>query len=119
MIGPPVAGKTMLAKRLPTEIPPLALAEALETTKIHSMAGKIGKETSLMTIRPFRSPQHTISDVAAISCVVNYLILKNSTGSVFKTVFIFCNNFDFILNGYFWYIQKQDRGNFITLIIKL
>jgi magnesium chelatase family protein len=66
MIGPPGAGKTMLAKRLPTIIPPLALAEALETTKIHSVAGKIGKETSLMTIRPFRSPHHTISDVALV-----------------------------------------------------
>ena len=66
MIGPPGAGKTMLAKRLPTIIPPLALSEALETTKIHSVAGKIGKDTSLMTIRPFRSPHHTISDVALV-----------------------------------------------------
>ena len=66
MIGPPGAGKTMLAKRLPTIIPPLALSEALETTKIHSVAGKIGKDTSLMTIRPFRSPHHTISDIALV-----------------------------------------------------
>jgi magnesium chelatase family protein len=66
MIGPPGAGKTMLAKRLPTIIPPLALTEALETTKIHSVAGKIGKDTSLMTIRPFRSPHHTISDIALV-----------------------------------------------------
>ncbi|MDX9845948.1 MAG: YifB family Mg chelatase-like AAA ATPase [Tenuifilaceae bacterium] len=66
MIGPPGAGKTMLAKRLPTIIPPLTLREALETTKIHSVAGKVDKETSLMTRRPFRSPHHTISDVALV-----------------------------------------------------
>lgn len=66
MIGPPGAGKTMLAKRLPTIIPPLTLHEALETTKIHSVAGKIDRETSLMTRRPFRSPHHTISDVALV-----------------------------------------------------
>jgi len=66
MIGPPGAGKTMLAKRLHTIIPPLTLREALETTKIHSVAGKIEKNTSLMTGRPFRSPHHTISDVALV-----------------------------------------------------
>ena len=66
MIGPPGAGKTMLAKRLPTIIPPLILEEALETTKIHSVAGKIDDNTSLMTRRPFRSPHHTISDVALV-----------------------------------------------------
>ncbi|MFC2138248.1 YifB family Mg chelatase-like AAA ATPase [Bacteroidota bacterium] len=66
MIGPPGAGKTMLARRLPTIIPPLTLQEALETTKIHSVAGKINSETSLMTIRPYRSPHHTISDVALV-----------------------------------------------------
>ncbi|HZJ74840.1 MAG TPA: YifB family Mg chelatase-like AAA ATPase [Perlabentimonas sp.] len=66
MVGPPGAGKTMLAKRLPTIIPPLTLREALETTKIHSVAGKIDKDTSLMTRRPFRSPHHTISDVALV-----------------------------------------------------
>jgi magnesium chelatase family protein len=66
MIGPPGAGKTMLAKRLPTIIPPLTLEEALETTKIHSVAGKIDDHTSLMTRRPFRSPHHTISDVALV-----------------------------------------------------
>lgn len=66
MIGPPGAGKTMLAKRLPTILPPLSLSEALETTKIHSVAGKLGRETSLMTVRPFRSPHHTISDVALV-----------------------------------------------------
>jgi magnesium chelatase family protein len=66
MIGPPGAGKTMLAKRLPTILPPLSLHEALETTKIHSVAGKIGKDGSLLTIRPFRSPHHTISDVALV-----------------------------------------------------
>jgi len=66
MIGPPGSGKTMLAKRIPTILPPLSLNEALETTKIHSVAGKIGKDASLMTSRPFRSPHHTISDVALV-----------------------------------------------------
>lgn len=66
MIGPPGAGKTMLAKRLPTIIPTLNLEEALETTKIHSVAGKIERESSLITKRPFRSPHHTISDVALV-----------------------------------------------------
>ncbi|HEX2936132.1 MAG TPA: YifB family Mg chelatase-like AAA ATPase [Bacteroidales bacterium] len=66
MIGPPGAGKTMLAKRLSTILPPLTLNEALETTKIHSVAGKIDKNSSLITTRPFRSPHHTISDVALV-----------------------------------------------------
>ncbi len=66
MIGPPGAGKSMLAKRLPTILPPLTLHEALETTKIHSVAGNIDKNTSLVTQRPFRSPHHTISDVALV-----------------------------------------------------
>ena len=66
LIGPPGAGKTMLAKRLPSILPPLTLEEALETTKIHSVAGKIKKDTALLTSRPFRSPHHTISDVALV-----------------------------------------------------
>jgi len=66
MIGPPGSGKTMLARRLPSIVPPLSLAEALETTKIHSVAGKLGNNTSLMTRRPFRSPHHTISDIALV-----------------------------------------------------
>jgi magnesium chelatase family protein len=66
LIGPPGAGKTMLAKRLPTILPPLSLQEALETTKIHSVAGRMDAETSLITTRPFRSPHHTISDVALV-----------------------------------------------------
>lgn len=66
LIGPPGAGKTMLAKRLPTILPPLDLYEALDTTKIHSVAGKLSASDSLMTVRPFRSPHHTISDVALV-----------------------------------------------------
>lgn len=66
LIGPPGAGKTMLAKRLPTILPPLSLNEALETTKIHSVAGKMEHGSSLITMRPFRSPHHTISDVALV-----------------------------------------------------
>jgi magnesium chelatase family protein len=66
LIGPPGAGKTMLSKRLPSILPPLTLEEALETTKIHSVAGKVGKNIGLITQRPFRSPHHTISDVALV-----------------------------------------------------
>lgn len=66
MVGPPGAGKTMLARRLPTIMPPLSLHEALETTKIHSVAGKTRSSTSLMTQRPFRAPHHTSSDVALV-----------------------------------------------------
>jgi magnesium chelatase family protein len=66
LIGPPGAGKTMLAKRLPTILPPLNLNEALETTKIHSVAGKLAASDSLMTVRPFRQPHHTVSDVALV-----------------------------------------------------
>jgi magnesium chelatase family protein len=69
MIGPPGSGKTMLAKRIPSILPPLSLNEALETTKIHSVAGKMGKDASLMTCRPFRSPHHTISDVTLFNYV--------------------------------------------------
>lgn len=66
MIGPPGSGKTMLAKRLPGILPPLSLGEALETTKIHSVAGRMQSNESLMTERPFRSPHHTISDVVVL-----------------------------------------------------
>jgi len=66
LIGPPGAGKTMLAKRLPTILPPLSLSEALETTKIHSVAGKLPENATLVNRRPFRSPHHTISDVALV-----------------------------------------------------
>lgn len=66
LIGPPGAGKTMLAKRLPTILPPLTLLEALETTKIHSVAGKLPQHASLIVHRPFRSPHHTISDAALV-----------------------------------------------------
>ena len=66
LIGPPGSGKSMLAKRLPSILPPFTLQESLETTKIHSVAGKIGLDTSLMTQRPFRSTHHTISNVAMV-----------------------------------------------------
>lgn len=66
LIGPPGAGKTMLAKRLPTILPPLTLHEALETTKIHSVAGKLPENATLVSRRPFRSPHHTVSDVALV-----------------------------------------------------
>ena len=66
MIGPPGSGKTMLAKRIPSILPPLSIDEAIETTKIHSVAGKTEAGCSLMLRRPFRSPHHTISDVALV-----------------------------------------------------
>lgn len=66
MVGPPGSGKSMMARRMPTILPPFTLEEALETTKIHSVAGKTGQQLSLMAQRPFRSPHHTISDVAMV-----------------------------------------------------
>jgi magnesium chelatase family protein len=66
LVGPPGAGKSMMAKRLPSIMPPLTLSEALETTKIHSVAGKLGRGSRLLTQRPFRSPHHTISPVALV-----------------------------------------------------
>ncbi len=66
LIGPPGSGKTMLAKRMPSILPPLNLKEALETTKIHSVAGKMGSNRGLITVRPFRSPHHTISDAGLV-----------------------------------------------------
>ena len=66
MIGPPGSGKSMMAKRLPSILPPLSLAESLETTQIHSIAGKLSQDSSLISCRPFRSPHHTISEVALV-----------------------------------------------------
>jgi len=66
MVGPPGSGKTMLAKRLPSILPPMSLQEALETTKIHSVVGRVKENVGLMAERPFRSPHHTISDVALV-----------------------------------------------------
>jgi magnesium chelatase family protein len=66
MVGPPGAGKTMLARRLPTILPPLSMEEALDTTMIHSVAGKLDRKESILTNRPFRDPHHTISDTALV-----------------------------------------------------
>src|SRR6201993_4927395 len=66
LIGPPGAGKTMLAKRIPTILPPMSFEESLETTRIHSVAGLLPSESGLTTTRPFRSPHHTISDAGLI-----------------------------------------------------
>ena len=66
LVGPPGAGKSMMAKRLPSILPPLSLSESLETTKIHSVAGRLGRDASLVATRPFRSPHHTISSVALV-----------------------------------------------------
>lgn len=66
MIGPPGSGKSMMAKRLPSILPPLSLSESLETTQIHSVAGKLSKDSSLIAQRPFRAPHHTISQVALV-----------------------------------------------------
>lgn len=71
MIGPPGSGKSMMAKRLPSILPPLSLAESLETTQIHSIAGKLGRDAGLITQRPFRSPHHTISEVALVGGGMN------------------------------------------------
>lgn len=71
MVGPPGSGKSMMAKRLPSILPPLSLSESLETTQIHSVAGKLGKDMSLISQRPFRSPHHTISQVALVGGGVN------------------------------------------------
>lgn len=71
MIGPPGSGKSMMAKRLPSILPPLSLAESLETTQVHSVAGKLGKNMSLISQRPFRAPHHTISQVALVGGGMN------------------------------------------------
>jgi len=73
LVGSPGCGKSMMSKRLPSILPPLSLAESLETTQIHSIAGHLGKDTSLITQRPFRSPHHTISDVALVGGGTNFL----------------------------------------------
>ncbi|OPZ08270.1 MAG: Competence protein ComM [candidate division BRC1 bacterium ADurb.BinA364] len=71
MVGPPGSGKTMLAKRLPTILPPLTFEEAIETTKIHSVAGKRNHSTALMAVRPYRSPHHTVSPAALVGGTAN------------------------------------------------
>ncbi len=80
LIGPPGAGKTMLAKRLPSILPPMSMQEALETTKIYSVTGRI-KDTGLLTQRPFRAPHHTASSVSLVgggSYVKNKRRCKNT-----------------------------------------
>lgn len=71
MIGPPGAGKTMVAQRLPTILPPLSLDESIETTKIYSVAGQLAPGASLLATRPFRAPHHTVSDVALVGGGIN------------------------------------------------
>ena len=73
LVGSPGCGKSMMAKRLPTILPPLTLSESLETTQIHSVAGILDGKTSLVTVRPFRNPHHTISDVALIGGGTNFM----------------------------------------------
>lgn len=73
LIGSPGCGKSMMAKRIPSILPPLSLAESLETTKIHSIAGKVSSETSLISQRPFRAPHHTISDIALVGGGTTFL----------------------------------------------
>lgn len=66
MVGPPGSGKSMMAKRLPSILPPLSLSESLETTQIHSIAGKLGADSALISQRPFRAPHHSISQSALV-----------------------------------------------------
>ncbi len=91
LIGPPGAGKTMLSKRMPSILPPLTLDEALETTKIHSVAGRTSKTMGLVTKRPFRSPHHTISDVALVGGVNYQSRCKISKVSANNTLYIKVN----------------------------
>jgi magnesium chelatase family protein len=92
MTGPPGSCKTILAKRLSAIMPPLTLEEALETTRIHSVAGGIDDHTDLMTRRPFRSPHPAISDVVVINYVMESLISPSPDILVFKQHLIVCNN---------------------------
>ena len=78
LVGPPGSGKSMMAKRLPSIMPPLTLGEALETTKIHSVAGKLKRGSRLMTVRPFRAPHHTVSPVALCGGGSNPCLLYTS-----------------------------------------
>jgi magnesium chelatase family protein len=87
LIGPPGAGKTMLAKRLPTILPPLSLQEALESTKIYSVAGKLPENSALISKRPFRSPHHTISDVALVGRRRHTTARRNFPGTQWCFIF--------------------------------
>lgn len=103
MVGPPGSGKSMMAKRLPSILPPLSLGESLETTQIHSIAGKLGKGMSLISQRPFRAPHHTISEVALvgggatpqpgeISLATTEFYLQTSCPSLTKQPLKYCVN---------------------------
>ena len=81
MIGPPGSGKSMMAKRLPSILPPLSLAESLETTQIHSVAGKLARESSLIARRPFRAPHHTISQIALVGGGANPTARRSKSGT--------------------------------------
>lgn len=108
MIGPPGSGKSMMAKRLPSILPPLSLAESLETTQIHSVAGKLSKNSSLISQRPFRSPHHTISEAALVGGGINPMpgeISLAHNGILLQTN---CRSFQNTLSRYFVSLSKTE-----------
>ena len=103
MIGPPGSGKSMMAKRLPSILPPLSLAESLETTQIHSVAGKLSKNSSLISQRPFRSPHHTISEAALVGGGINPM-----PGEISLYLQTNCQSFQNTLSKYFVNLSKTE-----------